>query len=91
LKQLKQLETRLGRVPSFHWGPRLIDIDLLFYDALVLDTPQLVVPHPRLHERAFVMVPLADIAPDLVHPVLGRTIRQLLEELDTNGILPVSA
>jgi len=70
LKYLKQLEARLGREPSFHWGPRLIDIDLLFYDELVLDTPQLVIPHPRLHERAFVLVPLADIAPDLVHPIL---------------------
>jgi 2-amino-4-hydroxy-6-hydroxymethyldihydropteridine diphosphokinase len=89
LKYIKQLEVRLGRQPSFHWGPRLIDIDLLFYDALVMDTPELVVPHPRLHERAFVLVPLADIAPDLVHPVLGKTIRQLLEELDKNGIVPV--
>jgi 2-amino-4-hydroxy-6-hydroxymethyldihydropteridine diphosphokinase len=91
LKYLKQLETRLGRVPSFHWGPRLIDIDLLFYDALVMDTPQLVIPHPRLHERAFVVVPLADIAPDLVHPILGKTVGQLLEDLDKNGIVPVSA
>ncbi len=90
LKHLKQLENRLGREPSFHWGPRLIDIDLLFYDALVLDTPQLVIPHPRLQERAFVLVPLADIAPDLVHPVLGKTVRQLLEGLDKSGIVPVS-
>ena len=91
LKHLKQLETRLGRVPSFHWGPRLIDIDLLFYDDLIVDTPQLVIPHPRLHERAFVMVPLADISPDLVHPLLGKTIRQLFEGLDKNGIVPFSA
>jgi 2-amino-4-hydroxy-6-hydroxymethyldihydropteridine diphosphokinase len=90
LKHLKQLENRLGREPSFHWGPRLIDIDLLFYDALVIDTPQLVIPHPRLQERAFVLVPLSDIAPDLLHPMLGKTVRQLLEGLDKNGIVPVS-
>ena len=90
LKNLKQLETRLGRKSSFHWGPRLIDIDLLFYDALVMDTPELIIPHPRLQERAFVLVPLADIAPDLVHPVFGKTVRQLLEGLEQNGIVPVS-
>ena len=90
LKHLKQLETRLGREPSFHWGPRLIDIDLLFYDDFVMDTPQLVIPHPRLHERAFVLVPMADIAPDLVHPILGKTIRQLLEGMDKTGIIPIS-
>ena len=90
LKNLKQLETRLGRKSSFHWGPRLIDIDLLFYDVLVMDTPELIIPHPRLQERAFVLVPLADIAPDLVHPVFGKTVRQLLEGLEQNGIVPVS-
>ena len=90
LNHLKQLETRLGREPSFHWGPRLIDIDLLFYDDLILDTPRLVIPHPRLHERAFVLVPLADIAPDFVHPILGKTIRQLLEGMDDNGIIPIA-
>jgi 2-amino-4-hydroxy-6-hydroxymethyldihydropteridine diphosphokinase len=90
LKHLKQLETRLGREPSFHWGPRLIDIDLLFYDELVLDSPRLVIPHPRLHERAFVLVPLADIAPDFVHPVMDKTINQLLEGLDRSGITCVA-
>jgi 2-amino-4-hydroxy-6-hydroxymethyldihydropteridine diphosphokinase len=86
LAHLKQLENELGRTPTFHWGPRLIDIDILFYDELVLDTPQLVIPHPRLHERGFVLVPLADLAPDLVHPVLGKTIAELLQNADTAGI-----
>ncbi len=88
LAYLKQLEVRLGRTATFRWGPRLIDVDILFYDDLILDTPDLVIPHPRLDERAFVLVPLAQIAPDLVHPVLGRTIRQLLERVDAGGIRP---
>lgn len=76
---LKQLESELGRVPTFRNGPRLIDIDILFYDDLVLNTPPLVIPHPRLHERDFVLVPLADIAPDFIHPVLHQSIRTLLD------------
>jgi len=86
LGHLKRLETALGRVPNFQNGPRLIDIDILFFDDLVLDTPRLVIPHPRLHERAFVLVPLAEIAPDLVHPVLGKPIHELLDRLDRSDI-----
>ena len=90
LEHLKSLESELGRTPTFHWGPRRIDMDILFYDSLVLDSPRLVIPHPRLHERAFVLVPLADIAPDFLHPVVGKTIRQLKEDVDTSGIVPIS-
>jgi len=86
LSHLKRLETALGRTPSFQNGPRLIDMDILFFDDLVLDTPPLVVPHPRLHERAFVLVPLAEIAPDLVHPVLNRPIHELLDKVDRSDI-----
>jgi 2-amino-4-hydroxy-6-hydroxymethyldihydropteridine diphosphokinase len=86
LQYLKGLETELGREQSFHWGPRLIDLDILFYDDLVLDTPPLVIPHPRLHKRAFVLMPLGDIALDLVHPVFGQSIRELLACIDTAGI-----
>jgi 2-amino-4-hydroxy-6-hydroxymethyldihydropteridine diphosphokinase len=88
LGYLKGLETRLGRKPSFRYGPRKIDIDILFYGALFLNVPGLTIPHPRLPDRAFVLVPLADLAPELVHPVLGKTIKQLLREVDTTGIKP---
>ena len=86
LNFLKQLEVELGREQNFRWGPRLIDLDILFYDDLILDTPPLVIPHPRLHERAFVLVPLADVAPDLTHPVFQRSVNDLLVEIDPQGI-----
>jgi len=88
LYHLKRLEIALGRVPNFQNGPRLIDIDILFYDDLIINTPPLVIPHPRLQERAFVLVPLNDIAPDLVHPGLHKTMRELLAPLDTSDINP---
>ena len=86
LTHLKLLEQTLGRVPSFRNGPRLIDMDILFYDDLILETPTLVIPHPRLHERAFVLVPLMDIAPGLVHPGLSRSVAQLVETVERRGV-----
>jgi 2-amino-4-hydroxy-6-hydroxymethyldihydropteridine diphosphokinase len=89
LRHLKRLETALGRVPNFQNGPRPMDIDILFYDDLVLDTAPLVIPHPRLHERAFVLVPLADIAPDLVHPVLHKSVLEMLADVNSGGVIRV--
>jgi 2-amino-4-hydroxy-6-hydroxymethyldihydropteridine diphosphokinase len=86
LKHIKRLEITLGRKPSFQNGPRLIDIDILFYDDLILDTPSLVLPHPGLHERGFVLLPLMDIDPDLVHPVNKKSIREMVALSDVRGI-----
>jgi 2-amino-4-hydroxy-6-hydroxymethyldihydropteridine diphosphokinase len=86
LTHLKDLEIQMGRRPSVRYGPRKIDIDLLFYDDIILNTTRLTIPHPNLHERAFVLVPLADLAPELVHPVFGKTVRRLLAQVGTAGV-----
>ena len=86
LKHLKRMEKALGRAPTFENGPRVIDVDILFFDDETINTPPLIVPHPRLHERAFVLAPLADIAPDFEHPVLKKTVRELLAGVDQSGI-----
>ncbi len=82
LKFVKAIERKLGRKPTRRFGPRLIDIDILFYDSLVFDSPELTIPHPRLVERAFVLVPLKEIAPNLVHPLSGLAIEELLERAE---------
>ena len=76
-----QIEDAAGRRRDIHWGPRTLDIDLLFVDDLVMDDPLLTLPHPRLHQRHFVLLPLRELAPQLRHPVLKKTITQLLSDL----------
>jgi 2-amino-4-hydroxy-6-hydroxymethyldihydropteridine diphosphokinase len=83
---LKDLESRVGRTATFHWGPREIDIDILFYDDLILEQSGLTIPHPMLHKRAFVLIPLTDLDENLEHPNLDQTIRQLVNEVDTEGV-----
>ena len=88
LDALLAIEARGGRVRGARNGPRTLDLDLLLYGDRVIDEPDLVVPHPRLHERAFVLLPLADVAPELKVPGHGR-VRDLVAQVDTTGCLPI--
>lgn len=81
---IKQIEQQVGRVERFRWGPREIDIDIIFFGSQRFETPELTIPHPRFSERDFVLQPLADLAPELVDPVSGQTVTELLEQLGDN-------
>ncbi len=81
LQACREIENELGRVRVFPWGPRSIDLDILLYGNRMVKTPDLVIPHPQMSLRGFVLVPLCEIAPLAVHPVLNKTIEQLLREL----------
>ena len=82
LRTLKDIEASVGRQHRIRWGPREIDLDILIYGDLCLQTEKLVIPHPEMHLRRFVLAPLAEIAPDFVHPVLKETVQILLERLE---------
>ena len=82
LNILKTIEFNVGRQHRMHWGPREIDMDLLIYGDLCLHTPELIIPHPEMHLRRFVLVPLAEIASNLIHPVLKKSIQFLLNHLE---------
>jgi 2-amino-4-hydroxy-6-hydroxymethyldihydropteridine diphosphokinase len=81
LETLKKIEKRIGRGDIYRWGPRVIDLDILFYDDLVINEPSLQIPHPHMHERDFVLKPLAEIAPGKIHPILKKSVRELLSAL----------
>jgi len=81
LIQLKDIEKQIGRVHRGKWGPREIDLDILLYDNDVIDESDLIIPHPEFHKRSFVLIPLEQLTPDWIHPVMGRTIRDLKEKL----------
>ena len=83
LATLKSIERDAGRSKdTVRFGPRILDLDIILYDAIVMDSPELVIPHPRMHKRRFVLKPICDIDPHIIHPLMRRTMQSLLEDLD---------
>ena len=83
LNTLKTIEKKVGRKESsIRFRPRILDIDIIFFDKEIIHTPDLIIPHPRMHERCFVLQPLCDINPEIIHPILGRPVNSLLEDLN---------
>jgi 2-amino-4-hydroxy-6-hydroxymethyldihydropteridine diphosphokinase len=86
LERLQTVQRQAGRpAGGRRFGPRVLDLDILLYDGLILKDPRLILPHPAMHRRRFVLVPLCDIDPDALHPVLGRTAREMLAQLEEEG------
>lgn len=85
----KDIEKRVGRIERFRWGPREIDIDILFYNDEVLKSEKLTIPHPGIPERYFVLKPLSDVAPDFIHPTLKKSVSTLLSELPEEKVISI--
>ncbi len=88
---LDEIEQRIGRRETFKWGPRVVDLDILLYGDQTLAEDNLKIPHPEMHKRAFVLSPLAEIAPEAKHPVLGLTARELSERVGQKGVRKLEA
>lgn len=87
LDLIKKIERQLGRQRTVRYGPRTIDVDILLYGRRIIRDPDLEVPHPRLAERAFVLAPLAEVAPDVVHPVTGKRVDEMVAELESTDVV----
>lgn len=83
---LQKTELEAGRERKVHWGPRTLDLDILFYEGVISDVPELMIPHPDMHNRAFVLKPLEELCPYYMHPLLGKCVRQMLKELEMKGV-----
>ena len=84
LEELLTVEEDFGRVRKGHWEPRVIDLDIIFFGSDIIDEEGLIVPHPLMHERRFVIAPMADLAPEMIHPLLGKKMSELLREIPGN-------
>ncbi|NMB61057.1 MAG: 2-amino-4-hydroxy-6-hydroxymethyldihydropteridine diphosphokinase [Chloroflexi bacterium] len=86
LDTLKTTEKQIGRTPTFRYGPRMIDIDILFFDKLILEDEKLIIPHPKIADRAFVLIPLDELVPQFIHPLLHRSIHEMVSEINQDGV-----
>lgn len=82
----QEVEQRIGRIRRFRWGPREIDVDIIFYDDMILETPELTIPHARFAERDFVLKPLCDLNPDLIDPISRKTVQELYNQLPESSL-----